>query len=353
MIEFEYIPERQLNEEICPLVSIVMPTYNQEVLALKSLETLLNQDYGNLEIIVSDDASTDDTFKRLLERCQIYAKCYGNHKIKLNRNNINIGIIRNYEFGFSISKGKLLVTQGADDFSYPNRVSCIVDNWLKKGGGSMVIFHGLRPMNLDDSPAGYEWWPLTLRNPIGAAMAYTPDVISHFPKISIPSAFEDNVFARRAYLMGGELHVKDILIDYRVGSGMTSSGDARSQRIKIAKSMVDSTIQNLIDLEYVKGRVVESKYNVIKSMVLEIQMTYGLELKMISAESVLDRLIAFWKYKNCKIISYPLDLYGILENYIPMMFPSLGGVSSLLYKLIVKVKKILKYGIFKISIRRD
>ncbi len=55
-----------------PLVSIIVPTYNGEKRIAKTLEALIAQDYANLEIIVVDDVSTDNTVstaRRVLESC--------------------------------------------------------------------------------------------------------------------------------------------------------------------------------------------------------------------------------------------------------------------------------------------
>ena len=46
-----------------PLVSIVIPTYNGSKRIAKTLEAIINQDYENIEIILVDDVSTDDTVK--------------------------------------------------------------------------------------------------------------------------------------------------------------------------------------------------------------------------------------------------------------------------------------------------
>ena len=61
-----------LESKTYPLVSAVMPAYNAETTIASSLESLIAQDYPNLEIIVVNDASTDDTentARRVLEGC--------------------------------------------------------------------------------------------------------------------------------------------------------------------------------------------------------------------------------------------------------------------------------------------
>jgi glycosyltransferase involved in cell wall biosynthesis len=48
-----------------PLVSIGIPTYNRRQYAIRAVNSVLSQTYANIEVVVSDNASTDDTIKHL------------------------------------------------------------------------------------------------------------------------------------------------------------------------------------------------------------------------------------------------------------------------------------------------
>ncbi len=48
-----------------PLISVIIPTHNRARLLVRSVESVLNQTHRHLELIVVDDASTDDTSERL------------------------------------------------------------------------------------------------------------------------------------------------------------------------------------------------------------------------------------------------------------------------------------------------
>lgn len=339
---FTYKSESYKDEVLNPLVSIVVATYNQENLILETIESVLNQDYSPLEIVITDDCSSDKTYELILERCKLYAKENGSHSIILSKNRENRGIVKNYEQGFMSSHGQLLVTQGGDDLSYPNRVSTIAAYWLSHGRKSGVFFHGLRPIDTDGKHCGYDWWKLTLRNPIGAAMAYTPEIVTQFPAITVENSFEDNIFARRAYLFGNVHYIDPILIDYRVGSGMTSTGDFRTKRLKISHFMCGSTIQNKKDIDYVRGKVSDSKVMELEKLVDEIATTYRLEYDMISSTNIMKQLNSFRKYVECPTRNYPFSKFGVMEIYIPLMFPTLGKITSFLHQKYVKVKGFTK-----------
>lgn len=65
-----------------PLLSILIPTWNQEVLAIRALDSIPRRD--DIEVIVSDDASTDNTWENILryreEHPELNLKCYRNEK---------------------------------------------------------------------------------------------------------------------------------------------------------------------------------------------------------------------------------------------------------------------------------
>ena len=63
-----------------PLVSIIVPAYNEEVNAVSSLENLLRTDYPNFEIIFVDDGSKDDTFEKVNRPLREIQKCASSQK---------------------------------------------------------------------------------------------------------------------------------------------------------------------------------------------------------------------------------------------------------------------------------
>lgn len=103
-----------MNQKSNPLISVLIPTYNSELYIKSTLESILNQTYKNLETIVIDDASTDNTVEIL--------KNYKDERIKLYVNNNNLGISGNMNKGIKLSHGKYLAIMDADDWSYPYRI---------------------------------------------------------------------------------------------------------------------------------------------------------------------------------------------------------------------------------------
>ena len=81
---------KDVKEQVSPLISIVLATYNGEVFLTQQLDSLFSQTYLNIEIIAIDDGSSDNTVKILRE----YAARHVNMKVFLNEK--NLGLHKNF-----------------------------------------------------------------------------------------------------------------------------------------------------------------------------------------------------------------------------------------------------------------
>lgn len=105
-----------------PLVTIIIPCYNSSAFVSKAVDSILNQTYNNLEIILIDDASTDDTLKIL--------KSFKDPRIKLLEfleNTKKIGAVNE---ALKIAKGDFIAFQDSDDYSEPRRIEFQVGQFL-------------------------------------------------------------------------------------------------------------------------------------------------------------------------------------------------------------------------------
>src|SRR5574338_702940 len=118
-----------------PLVSIGIPVYNGEDSIGNALDNLLMQTYDNLELIISDNASTD----RTAEICLEYAS--RDRRIKFYRNHVNVGVYANYRRVLTLSKGEYFMWATDDDIKPPNIVEHCV-NALTRNPRA-VLAHGM------------------------------------------------------------------------------------------------------------------------------------------------------------------------------------------------------------------
>jgi len=120
-----------------PLVSIVIVTYNQALFIEEAIDSALSQSYPNIEILVSDDASTDGTS----ELAKKYATMYPEKVIALTEGP-NLGITGNCNRGLNRCRGKYAVFMGGDDVLLPEKVEAQV-SWLEQDEASVLCGHRL------------------------------------------------------------------------------------------------------------------------------------------------------------------------------------------------------------------
>lgn len=114
-------------------VSVVMGIYNCEKYLSESIESIINQTYRNIELIMCDDGSTDSTYDVALE----YKHRYGD-RIILLKNERNMGL--NYTLNKCIehANGEYIARQDGDDISNLNRIEIEMDFLIKNDEYSLV-----------------------------------------------------------------------------------------------------------------------------------------------------------------------------------------------------------------------
>lgn len=209
------------------LVSLLIIAYNQENYIREAIEGAFAQSYSPLEIILSDDNSPDKTFKIMQEMAAAYQ---GQHRIILNRNERNVGVVLHIDRVMQLASGQLNVINAGDDVSLPDRVEKLTKAWEMSGrkaklvhspaiaideGGRMI---GIRtsPKAMTDDPS-----PVSIasdRNYIlGATLAWDRLVFDEFGPLGPGLSVEDTIIPFRAALLGGIGYVDEPLIKYRTG----------------------------------------------------------------------------------------------------------------------------------------
>lgn len=230
-----------------PLVSIVALFYNQCEYVDKSVKSLLEQTYGNCEIILSDDCSTDGTGARLK---QLVADYIGPHKVVVNINEKNLGIGNHFKNVFAMCRGEWIVTCGGDDLleadrvahvikyanKYPNVVAIGCSSSEIDECGNIICKKPLvdKPLIYTRYTSGDFSWELAPRRcaPMcfiaGALAAWHRKVIdvATFPENVLA---EDVVLSLRAALLGDMLFIPELDVKRRIG-GISLKGHRSKTR---------------------------------------------------------------------------------------------------------------------------
>lgn len=109
-----------------PEVSVVMSVYNAQQFLKRSVESILNQTFGDFEFIIVNDASSDtseDVLKKYAEK---------DRRIKLLFFSQNIGLTKSLNKAIAMAEGKYIARQDADDISLPKRLEKQI-SFLKRG----------------------------------------------------------------------------------------------------------------------------------------------------------------------------------------------------------------------------
>lgn len=99
-----------------PLISVVMCTYNGEKYLKQQIDSILAQTYKNIEIIIVDDVSSDNTWQ-ILEQYQ-----QNNNNVFIYKNEKNLGYVKNFEEGLKKTKGELIAMSDQDDIWLPEKL---------------------------------------------------------------------------------------------------------------------------------------------------------------------------------------------------------------------------------------
>lgn len=120
-----------------PTVTIMIPTYNQARYIVKTVESALAQDYPNLEVVVSDDCSSDETQ-------QLLQPFVADGRIRYYRNESNLGRVANYRrLLYELATTEWVINLDGDDY-YTN--TCYISSAMaaigELGFGNVLFFQG-------------------------------------------------------------------------------------------------------------------------------------------------------------------------------------------------------------------
>jgi glycosyltransferase involved in cell wall biosynthesis len=279
-------------------------TYNQENLVEGALVTLLEQDIDQLEIVVSDDNSIDNTWG-VIQR--VVANYLGPKKIITNRNLTNIGIVANYNQAFQLSQGEVIFTAAGDDIYLPTRCSNCIELWLEKGrmidliacdAFDMAETGEVIKVKRSDKLENWDKNKWLKRRPFifGAGHMVTRRLLDIGPlNPDLPYEDQSNLF--RALNMGGAATISSPLFYHRRGGisqqGVKDSYDEKIQKlISSAKNSQTEATQMLLD-----ALVFRCEENIVNTLRIQKEISEFVQ-NILLEDSLLRKIKLFISTKN-------------------------------------------------------
>jgi len=114
------------------LISVVIPTYNRQKYLSKAIQTVLNQTYSNFEIIIVDDASTQDNSKLI--------ESFKNERIKYLKNSKKMGAPYSRNIGIKNAKGRFIAFLDDDDEWKKNKLEKQIKAFDEEDIGLVICY---------------------------------------------------------------------------------------------------------------------------------------------------------------------------------------------------------------------
>ncbi|MCU4413734.1 glycosyltransferase [Acinetobacter sp. WU_MDCI_Axc73] len=144
----------------CPLVTFVVPCYNHEDFVEKTLMSVFNQSYKNIELIVIDDGSTDSSVEKIKQNIVLYKKRFSRFEFIARENR---GLCKTLNEGINWAKGDLICFLASDDIIFENKIEVQL-KYIEKYPDVTSFYSGIKLINASDEVISTHETPLQFYN---------------------------------------------------------------------------------------------------------------------------------------------------------------------------------------------
>jgi glycosyltransferase involved in cell wall biosynthesis len=218
--------------ENCELVSVALCSYNGETYIAEQLLSLTRQSYQNIEIIIVDDCSTDGTLS-IIDKFQCI-----DPRIKLYRNERNLGFNANFRKAISCCSGKYVALSDQDDIWMEDKLSIL----MALIGNNLLCYHnsayiddkgipnGKSTLSAHRFTSGFCSKMLVLNNCVpGHACIFKKELLDmtpHFPK----NLYYDWWLSYTAACLGRITFTRETLVFYRIHAQSVTRMDKNNSK---------------------------------------------------------------------------------------------------------------------------
>jgi glycosyltransferase involved in cell wall biosynthesis len=307
------------------LVTLCLLTYNQEKYIADAIKGALDQQYSPLEIIISDDNSTDSTYEVILSIVKNYQ---GIHKIIINHNEINLGLVPHLNKLFSnYVMGEYILLAAGDDVSLPNRtreaVSLLEHNQTYMGvvfpkiiidKNSNILNKDILNKNVDFFILNNSYWKTTsFMIGGGSAFGFRKTILNYFGKLNDDCQTEDSTLRLRCLLLGGIIMSNNYGILYRVHDNNISR---RSNIYNLRTELIAKQYSQDIFKAY-HGKLIDGMcFDKFQIKIRHYILSRGLEKKLYKSDLFFLKAVIFL-YKKIVFIFYimRIDINILFEKF--------------------------------------
>ncbi|WP_166504567.1 glycosyltransferase [Thioclava sp. IC9] len=226
--------------------TILFVCFNQERFVRAAVRDALAQDYEDLEIYLSDDCSTDNSFLIIQEEAKRYE---GPHKVIVNRTPENLGLNKHIGVLLDMSQDDIIIPFAGDDRFRPDRARKLVERLIDDDALLVHSYADCIGLDNEEIPPIHSDATLYVTDDlrkiarsqglfIGATAAWRRDLFTKYGPLPEEVAYEDLILGFRAALEGRISLVEEPLVRYRVGTGASFQArslgalDYRARRLK-------------------------------------------------------------------------------------------------------------------------
>lgn len=292
-----------------PLITFAIFAYNQERFIAEAVQGALGQTYSPLEIILSDDCSSDNTYTIIQETIANYD---GAHRVIARRNERNLGLGQHVNVVMELAKGELTVAAAGDDISLPHRTerlwqeyvaaernaySLFSNEYLIDENGTSRALGRQRPPNSERLTLN--WFINHQASVTGSSQAWRRDVFDLFGPLNEHVVSEDVVIPFRALLLGSIRYIHEPLVLRRYTGDNLSMGSFNRWNPNI-------TTRDFCDREIRHARNFEAVYrtwqmDIEKFKKIQPKQQHELDSMVSVIEHKLSRVqseVRFWQASN-------------------------------------------------------
>lgn len=287
------------NFEKCPLVSIIVPIYNHERFVPDFLESVFDQEYTNLEIIMCDDGSTDNSFtlaRSYEERLREYCK-----RVVIIKNEFNQGVTKTLNTLLDLAEGEYIKFIASDDILATGAIKRYVDYLVNNKECDFLVANAAifdeelgrdeLLQNLDSCELFYteanrpdysgDWLKTLFKgyNCCSPTLIYSRRLIERVGKYDEDCYIEDYDFALRVAEAGYRpYYLNEVQVYYRISSNSISHSVSEEKKIRMLNGEIATLVKhrNAVELSFFELIIKDKVYS---TMDLLGQNNYGLVKK--------------------------------------------------------------------------